>query len=66
VDATAPLDGLTVLEVSSFVAAPLGGLTLAQLNPVSVDSGPTANLLDWAARREQRANLPPMPRISER
>ncbi len=27
----APLDGLTVLEVSSFVAAPLGGLTLAQL-----------------------------------
>ena len=28
---TAPLDGLTVLEVSSFVAAPLGGLTLAQL-----------------------------------
>ena len=31
VSATAPLDGLTVLEVSSFVAAPLGGLTLAQL-----------------------------------
>ena len=29
--ATAPLEGLTVLEVSSFVAAPLGGLTLAQL-----------------------------------
>jgi 2-methylfumaryl-CoA isomerase len=27
----APLDGLTVLEISSFVAAPLGGLTLAQL-----------------------------------
>jgi 2-methylfumaryl-CoA isomerase len=31
VNATAPLDGLTVLEVSRFVAAPLGGLTLAQL-----------------------------------
>jgi 2-methylfumaryl-CoA isomerase len=30
-NATAPLDGLTVLEISSFVAAPLGGLTLAQL-----------------------------------
>jgi len=29
--ATAPLDGLTVLEISSFVAAPLGGLTLAEL-----------------------------------
>lgn len=26
-----PLDGLTVLEISSFVAAPLGGMTLAQL-----------------------------------
>jgi 2-methylfumaryl-CoA isomerase len=31
VNAAAPLDGLMVLEVSSFVAAPLGGLTLAQL-----------------------------------
>ena len=30
-NAAAPLDGLVVLEVSSFVAAPLGGLTLAQL-----------------------------------
>jgi 2-methylfumaryl-CoA isomerase len=29
--AAPPLDGLTVLEISSFVAAPLGGLTLAQL-----------------------------------
>src|SRR5580658_9828599 len=27
----APLAGLTVLEISSFVAAPLGGMTLAQL-----------------------------------
>ena len=30
-DLGAPLDGLTVLEVSSFIAAPLGGMTLAQL-----------------------------------
>jgi 2-methylfumaryl-CoA isomerase len=30
-NAAAPLDGLTVLEVATFVAAPLGGLTLAQL-----------------------------------
>jgi 2-methylfumaryl-CoA isomerase len=29
--ATAPLDGLTILEISSFIAAPLGGLTLAEL-----------------------------------
>jgi 2-methylfumaryl-CoA isomerase len=31
VNAAAPLDGLTILEISSFVAAPLGGLTLLQL-----------------------------------
>jgi 2-methylfumaryl-CoA isomerase len=31
VSATAPLDGLTVIEISSFVAAPLGGMTLAEL-----------------------------------
>jgi 2-methylfumaryl-CoA isomerase len=31
VNVTAPLDRLTVLEIASFVAAPLGGLTLAQL-----------------------------------
>jgi 2-methylfumaryl-CoA isomerase len=31
VTAIAPLDGLTVLEISSFIAAPLGGMTLAQL-----------------------------------
>jgi 2-methylfumaryl-CoA isomerase len=30
-DSLPPLDGLTVLEISSFVAAPLGGMTLAQL-----------------------------------
>ena len=30
-DSAAPLVGLTILEVSSFVAAPLGGMTLAQL-----------------------------------
>ena len=29
--AVAPLDGLRVVEISSFVAAPLGGMTLAQL-----------------------------------
>jgi 2-methylfumaryl-CoA isomerase len=29
--AASPLQGLTILEISSFVAAPLGGLTLAQL-----------------------------------
>jgi len=32
---TAPLAGLRVLEIASFVAAPLGGLTLAQLGRLS-------------------------------
>jgi 2-methylfumaryl-CoA isomerase len=50
VTATAPLDGLTVLEVSSFVAAPLGGLTLAQLGAdvIRIDPvGGGADLRRW-------------------
>ena len=50
VSATAPLDGLTVLEVSSFVAAPLGGLTLAQLGAdvIRIDPvGGGADLRRW-------------------
>jgi 2-methylfumaryl-CoA isomerase len=50
VNATAPLDGLTVLEVSSFVAAPLGGLTLAQLGAdvIRIDPvGGGADLSRW-------------------
>jgi len=38
--AIAPLDGLTVLEIASFVAAPLGGLTLAQLGAVVIRIDP--------------------------
>lgn len=48
--AAGPLDGLTVLEVSSFVAAPLGGLTLAQLGAevIRVDPiGGGADLGRW-------------------
>jgi 2-methylfumaryl-CoA isomerase len=50
VNATAPLDGLTVLEISSFVAAPLGGMTLAQLGAevIRVDPvGGGADLGRW-------------------
>jgi 2-methylfumaryl-CoA isomerase len=50
VNAVAPLDGLTVLEVSSFVAAPLGGMTLAQLGAdvIRVDPvGGSADLGRW-------------------
>src|SRR5580693_395114 len=46
----APLDGMTVLEISSFVAAPLGGLTLAQLGAdvIRIDSvGGGADLRRW-------------------
>ncbi len=49
-NATAPLDGLTVLEISSFVAAPLGGMTLAQLGAevIRVDPvGGGADLGRW-------------------
>ena len=37
---TAPLAGLRVLEISSFVAAPLGGLTLAQLGAEVMQPAP--------------------------
>jgi 2-methylfumaryl-CoA isomerase len=45
-DATAPLDGLTVLEVSRFVAAPLGGLTLAQLGADVIRIDPVGGAAD--------------------
>ncbi len=41
-----PLDGLTVLEVSSFVAAPLGGLTLAQLGADVIRVDPVGGAAD--------------------
>jgi 2-methylfumaryl-CoA isomerase len=43
---TALLGGLTVLEVSSFVAAPLGGLTLAQLGAEVIRIDPTGGAAD--------------------
>jgi 2-methylfumaryl-CoA isomerase len=46
----APLDGLRIVEVSSFVAAPLGGMTLAQLGAdvIRVDPiGGSADLGRW-------------------
>ena len=47
-NATTPLDGLTVLEVSSFVAAPLGGLTLAQLGADVIRIDPVGGRADLA------------------
>jgi 2-methylfumaryl-CoA isomerase len=43
---TAPLDGLTVLEISTFVAAPLGGLTLAQLGADVIRIDPIGGAAD--------------------
>jgi 2-methylfumaryl-CoA isomerase len=43
---TAPLDGITVLEISSFVAAPLGGLTLAQLGADVIRIDPIGGAAD--------------------
>jgi 2-methylfumaryl-CoA isomerase len=46
VSAVAPLDGLTVLEISSFVAAPLGGMTLAQLGADVIRIDPVGGAAD--------------------
>jgi 2-methylfumaryl-CoA isomerase len=43
---TALLDGLTVLEISSFVAAPLSGLTLAQLGAEVIRIDPIGGAAD--------------------
>jgi 2-methylfumaryl-CoA isomerase len=46
VNAVPPLDGLTVLEVSSYVAGPLGGLTLAQLGADVIRIDPVGGRAD--------------------
>jgi 2-methylfumaryl-CoA isomerase len=46
VTGAAPLDGLTVLEISSFVAAPLGGMTLAQLGAEVIRIDPIGGAAD--------------------
>lgn len=45
-ESEAPLAGLTVIEVSSFVAAPLGGLTLAQLGAEVIRIDPLGGAAD--------------------
>ena len=45
-NASPPLDGLTVLEISSFVAGPLGGLTLAQLGADVIRIDPVGGRAD--------------------
>jgi 2-methylfumaryl-CoA isomerase len=53
----APLAGLRVLEISSFVAAPLGGLTLAQLGAdvIRIDPAAAAAPISAAGRWPLRA-----------
>ncbi|WP_417722620.1 CoA transferase [Salipiger sp.] len=43
---TRPLEGLRVIEVSSFVAAPLGGMTLAQLGAEVIRVDPVGGAAD--------------------
>jgi 2-methylfumaryl-CoA isomerase len=45
-DAGAPLAGLRILEISSFVAAPLGGMTLAQLGAEVIRIDPIGGAAD--------------------
>lgn len=45
-DSEAPLTGLRVIEVSSFVAAPLGGMTLAQLGAEVIRVDPLGGAAD--------------------
>ena len=44
---TLPLDGITVVEVSSFVAAPLCGLTLSQLGAEVIRVDPIGGAADF-------------------
>src|SRR5215472_6376885 len=45
-DEVAPLAGLRIVEISSFVAAPLGGMTLAQLGAEVVRVDPVGGAAD--------------------
>ena len=56
VEPIGPLAGLNVVEVSSFVAAPLGGMTLAQLGAEVVRVDPVGGGPDirrWPVTHEQ-------------
>ena len=44
---TWPLDGITVIEVSAFVAAPFAGLTLAQMGAEVIRIDPIGGGLDY-------------------
>ncbi|MFF2316918.1 CoA transferase [Arthrobacter sp. NPDC058097] len=51
----APLTGLTVVEISAFVAAPLGGMTLAQLGAEVIRIDPIGGNIDhsrWPVTQE--------------
>ena len=75
-----PLAGLTVLEVSSFVAAPLCGMTLGQLGAQVIRVGPMLDGFQHVAVRfdspqmglggmrlcnlTDRSHMPPAPRAA--
>jgi 2-methylfumaryl-CoA isomerase len=43
---TGPLDGLRIVEVSAFIAAPVGGMTLAQLGAEVIRIDPLGGNID--------------------
>ena len=47
------LDGLRIVEGSAFVAAPLGGMTLAQLGAQVIRFDPIGGALDRGRRRSR-------------
>ena len=61
VSADAPLTGLTMLAISSFVAAPLGGMTLAQLGALEAPLVP-AGAVDHV-EQGWPSGLPPEVRV---
>jgi hypothetical protein len=63
----APLSGLRIIEVSSFIAAPLGGMTLAQLGAevIRIDPSspptPARSPTPWSASSTSRASARSSP-----
>ena len=64
----APLAGLRIVEVSAFIAAPLGGMTLAQLGAEVIRIDPLGGNIDvtrWplAPARSRRLRPSGRPRV---
>ena len=59
-DATRPLAGVRIVEISSFVAVPLAGMTLAQLGAEVIRVDPIGGAADyhrWPVTERRRQHL---------